>query len=160
MTPRLPARLRGLLSLIPDEAGCVADIGAGHGALSARLAQSGRRVIATEAKPGPYDELCRNLARWRVADRVDVRRGPGLSPLGPGEVDAAVVAGMGGHTVLAIAGGARSQGVGTLVLQCMQRHHLVEPWVEERGWAVLGRLDAHDGGRVYPTWLVQVAPAP
>lgn len=95
-----------------------------------------------------------------MADRVEVRQGPGLSPLGVGEVDAAVVAGMGGHTVLAIAGGARSQRVGTLVLQCMQRHDLVEPWVMERRYTVVDRIDARDAGRVYPTWLIQVAPAP
>ncbi len=58
--PRLPARLRALAALLPP--GAVADVGAGHGALALHLARGGRRVIATEARPLPFAELCRNLA--------------------------------------------------------------------------------------------------
>lgn len=158
MSPRLPLRLRELHALIPAEARSVADIGAGHGALSAWLARSPRRVIATEVKAGPYEELRRNLALWGLAGRVEVRHGSGLSPLGVGEVDTAVVAGMGAHTVLRIAGAAHSQRVATLVLQCMQHHDLVEPWISERGFTLLRRVDVIERARVYPTWLVGVAP--
>jgi len=158
VSPRLPARLRGLLPLVPVDSRCVADIGAGHGALSVWLLRPGRQVIATEAKPGPYDELRRTVARWDVSDLVDVRRGLGLEPIGVGEVDTAVVAGMGARTVTAIADSAAARGVRLLVLQCMQHHQLVEPWIEERGFTLLRRLDVTDRGRVYPTWLVRVAP--
>lgn len=158
MSPHLSARLLAVLPLVPEDSVCVADIGAGHGALSARLAQSGRRVIATEAKAGPCDELRRNLARWQLGDRVEVRQGPDLSPLGVGEVDTAIVAGMGARTVTAIAGSAAARRVRLLVLQCMQHHHLVEPWLEERGFTLLHRVDVTDRGRVYPTWLLRVAP--
>ena len=142
---------------MPSTAGAVADIGAGHGALSACLRLHVDRVIATEVADGPYNELCRNLSRWGAND-VDVRRGHGLDPLQPGEVDVVVVAGMGAHTMLAISESAPQKSLHTLILQCMQRSELVEPWLAARAWRVIARADVADGGRVYPSWLVRASP--
>ena len=155
--PRLPARLRGVLPLIPSAARRVADVGAGHGALSVHLLGRADVVIATEAPPGAYLELCANLARWHAAPPVEARRGDGLDPLAVGEVDAVVVAGMGAHRALGIAARAAEKRVRWLILQCMQRSHLVEPWVGRQGWAICRRSDVTDRGRVYATWLVEVA---
>ena len=157
VNPRLSPRLGALLELVPRHAHGVADVGAGHGALSAWLAWLEHRVIATEAGPGPFAELCANLERWQAG--VEVRQGAGLEPLSSGEVDTAVVAGMGARTMLAIADQAPDRGVRFLVLQCMQRRELVAPWIAERGFALLQFCDVHDHGRVYPAWLLRVAPA-
>ena len=157
VNPRLSPRLRGLLELVPRQAHRVADVGAGHGALSTWLARLGHRVIATEASPGPFAELCANLERWQAG--VEARQGAGLEPLATGEVDAAVVAGMGARTMLAIADQAPGRGVRFLVLQCMQRRELVAPWITDRGFTLLQFSDVHDHGRLYPAWLLDVAPA-
>jgi tRNA (adenine22-N1)-methyltransferase len=82
----------------------VADIGAGDGALALALAADGRRVIATEAQPGPYRRL---VARAGAA--VEVRFGWGLEPIRPGEVEMVAVAGMGERTILAILDRARDR---------------------------------------------------
>ncbi|HEX6538192.1 MAG TPA: tRNA (adenine(22)-N(1))-methyltransferase TrmK [Candidatus Dormibacteraeota bacterium] len=158
MSRRLPPRLEALLRLVPADANGVADVGAGHGALSAAQAQRGWRVIATEARPGPFDELRRNLARWNVSTLVDARQGSGLEPIAAGEVDTAIVAGMGGHTVLGIADGAAGRGIPRLLLQCMQRDELVAPWIAARGFAAVDRAEVTDRGRQYAAWLVRVAP--
>lgn len=152
--PRLPLRLRAVLDLLPPST-AVADIGAGHGALAAHLVARGvPRVIATEAGPGPFAELSGNLARFGVA--VEARLGEGMEPLAAGEVEGAVVAGMGARTLLRIAAGATERRLSWLVLQCVQDAELVEPWLQERGWRVLRRLDVVERGRRYPTWLVEV----
>jgi len=155
--PRLPARLRGLLRLLPDAARRVADVGAGHGALSVHLARRADLVIATELPPGAWLELSANLARWDASPPVEVRRGDGLEPIARGEVDAVVVAGMGAPRTLAIAAAATDKRARWLILQCMQRSQLVEPWVAARGWSLCHRVDIADRSRVYPTWLVEVA---
>lgn len=157
VNPRLSPRLRALLELVPAESEGVVDVGAGHGALSAWLARLGHRVIATEASAGPFAELCSNLERWHAA--VDTRQGDGLQPLAGGEVDTAVVAGMGARTMLAIAEHAPERGVRFLVLQCMQRRELVEPWIAARRFTLLRFTDVADHGRVYPAWLLDVAVA-
>jgi tRNA (adenine22-N1)-methyltransferase len=159
VTPRLPQRLRALIALVPAHTRGVADVGAGHGALSAWLALLGHRVIATEAGHGPFAELCANLARWQAAGRVEARQGHGLQPLCTGEVDTAIVAGMGARTMLGIADEAPERGVRFLVLQCMQRRELVAPWIAARGVAQLQFLEVQDHGRLYPVWLLDVATA-
>lgn len=157
MTAGLPERLRSVAALIPNRVAAVADVGAGHGALAAHLAsRAGVRVIATEASAGPLLELCRNLAAWGVEDRVEVRRGDGLDALGYGEVDVAVVAGMGAHTVLGIAADAHSRGIRRLILQCMQRDELVAPWLANRGWPVCASASCTQRGRRYTARLVEV----
>ena len=154
--PPLSARLRGVFDLVPAGTKRVADIGAGHGALSVHLRTAVKVVIATEAADGPYTELQRNLARWGALDQVETRRGSGLDPIAPDEVECAVIAGMGAHRALSIVDDAAGRGVRTLVMQCMQHAHLVEPWVVARGWRVVARAAPIDHGRAYPSVLVEV----
>jgi len=155
--PRLPARLRAVAALVPTAARRVADVGAGHGALSVHLSCRGAAVIAVESQTGPLAELRANLRSWDAASHVEVRHGDGLTALQPGEVDAVVVAGVGGGTALRIVAPSAAMQVRWLVLQCMQRGELVEPWLTSRRWTVLERRDVRDGRRTYPAWLVEVA---
>lgn len=158
MSPSLPPRLRSVATLLPATALAVADVGAGHGALAAHLAlHRGGRVIAIELSAGPLAELRHNLAAWHVADRVEVRCGDGLGTLRSGEVEVAVVAGMGARTALGIAAQALARGVRWLILQCMQRDHLVEPWLSARGWPVVARDVCLQRGRTYTARLIEVA---
>lgn len=160
--PRLPRRLRVLRDLLPP--GSVADIGAGHGALAAHLAAAGRRVVATEAQPGPLAELRANLDAWGAGDVVTARSGSGLEPLAPGEVDGAVAAGMGGHTLVSIAGAAPALGLRWVALQCVQRAEVLEAWLDgpaaEAGWRVLEAREVVERGRSYPTWVLAVGREP
>lgn len=154
--PPLPARLRPVLELVP-EAAAVADIGAGHGALAAHLAATGRRVIATELGAGAYAELCANLRRWGADEQVEARRGPEVEPLVDGEVDGIVVAGLGADTLLGIAAAAQRKRVAWLVLQCVQNPERVEPWLRAAGWRTLATATAEQRQRTYATWLVRPA---
>jgi tRNA (adenine22-N1)-methyltransferase len=153
----LGTRLRSAASLVPVSCRAVADVGAGHGALAATLALAGTsHVIATELPGGPLAELRRNLAAWALEDRVEVRCGAGLDPLARGEVDVVVVAGVGATTALRIARDAPGRGVRWLVLQCMQRDHLVEPWLAEQGWPIQASDLCVQRGRSYVARLVEV----
>ena len=157
MRPALPARLRSVASLLPAGAAAVADVGAGHGALSASLAWRGfAPVIATELSPGPLGELSANLRAWGVSGEVEVRCGRGLAPLHRGEVDVAVIAGLGANTVLDIAADAPVHGVRWLILQCMQRDQLVVPWLAQRRWSVLATDVCTQRRRTYTARLVEV----
>ena len=157
MTPRLPARLQAVAALVPAHAHSVADVGAGHGALSAHLVHMGvQRVIATEAAPGPLAELRRNLAAWGVTDHVEVRCGRNLDPLQGGEVEGVVVAGVSARTVIGTCEQATAKSVRWMLLQCMQGGDRIEPWLAEHGWELSGRRFALQRHHLYPTWLVMV----
>lgn len=155
--PRLGARLSVVLSLVPAQARSVADIGAGHGAFSARLAATGAvNVIATEAQAGPLSELRRNLDAWELQDRLDVRKGRGMEVLQPGDADCVVVAGVSARTALDVCAEAAEKRVRWMVIQCVQGQDQVEPWFADRAWRVLSRVDVQARRKRYPTWLVEV----
>ena len=154
-TPPLPRRLQGLLALLP-EAESVADVAAGHGRLAVHLAARSRRVIATEATDGPYDELCRNLERWQAEGRVEARRGSGLEPLAAGEVEGVVIAGLGARRLTQIAAQAPGRGLRWVALQCVQHPEELAGWVRVAGWRVAVETVCEQRGRAYATWVLEV----
>ena len=71
----------------------VAEIGAGAGAIARALASHHHTVIATDVSGHA-------AARLRRDDSfIDVRQGDGFRVLSPDEVDAVVIAGLGGHRI-------------------------------------------------------------
>jgi tRNA (adenine22-N1)-methyltransferase len=148
---RLSARLRHVFELVPVT-GAVADIGSGHGALAAALAARGQRVLATERTPRTEAGLRRDLARLGIP--VATRLGEGLAPLREGEVETAVIAGIGGRSLLRIL--ESSPWLPRwLVLQPAQDADLVEAWILARSWQAVA-TDAVERGRRYRTWRVEV----
>jgi tRNA (adenine22-N1)-methyltransferase len=146
-----------VVALLPHDARRVADVGAGHGALSAHLARrEGLAVVATEAKPGPFAELGRNLDAWDARDLLELRMGSGLDPLVPGEVDAVVVAGLSARTAISVCAQARRKRLRWMVIQCVQRPDQLQRWLAEQRWPVLARTEVEERRRSYTTWLVEV----
>jgi tRNA (adenine22-N1)-methyltransferase len=141
--------------MVPTE-GAVADIGSGHGALAAALAARGQRVLATERTAGRVESLQQDLARRGIP--VATRRGEGIAALRPGEVETAVIAGLGGRNLVAILE-ASSWLPHWLVLQPMQDADIVEGWIEARRWSSVA-AEAVERGRRYRAWRVEVPSAP
>lgn len=107
------ARLGALAAAVLPGRAC-ADIGTDGGALPLHLLASGRvpRAIGVDIAPAAL------AAAQARAPRLELRLGDGFSPLQPGEVATAVIAGMGGHRIAGIlaAGGAALRSVERLVL--------------------------------------------
>ena len=144
----LPRRLRAVAEAIPAGAS-VADIGCGDGQLTLHLRQREHRVVPTEHRPGPAAR-----ARERLGD---CRFGNGLEPIAPGEVDVAVIAGMGGNTIRGML--ERQPGVARaferLVLQPQQRVAELRSWLEEAGYDLLAEHEAVDRRRPYTVLVVR-----
>ncbi len=81
----------------------VADVGTGDALLACHLVRTGRarRVIATDARPGPLEQARAVVAGAGLAGSVELRLGEGLAALRPGEAETAVLAGMGARTLVA-----------------------------------------------------------
>lgn len=76
----------------------VADIGTDHGYVPIYLHKTGKisRAIACDVRRGPLQRAQENIRQYSCEDSVETRLGSGLEPLQPGEVETAVIAGMGG----------------------------------------------------------------
>ena len=162
MPPSLPtarARLHAVAEAVP-EGSRVADIGSDHGRLPRLLIHSGRAVwcVATEYGAGPARRLSEAVAVCPESDRIDVRRGAGLDPLGPADrLDVLVLSGMGGVTMLSILDRSRLRilGVERLVLQPQSSWAGLRAGLEDRGWCVCAERLVRDRGRFYTVMLAQ-----
>jgi tRNA (adenine22-N1)-methyltransferase len=149
------ARLRAVVAAIPEDAGSVADVGAGDGQLARHLSASGRRVVASERLPGPFQRL------QASSPGLDCRLGDGLSVLRRAEVECVVIAGLGGRTIAgvlrdALAGSpALVAALRCLVLQPQQRAGDLVEWLRAAGFRHLASAEASDRGRSYTVLVVQ-----
>ncbi len=149
---KLSKRLATIAALVPP-GGRLADIGTDHAYLPVYLVTEGivPSAVAGEVHEGPFRSAAEALAGVGLADRIDLRFGDGLAVLAPGEVDTAVIAGMGGATIVEILA-ARPEvtaALSCLVLQPMQGAGLVRRWLATAGWRLAAEALVEEDGRLY-----------
>ncbi len=151
-TARLSLRLRAIASLVPVGAS-MADIGTDHGRLPIALLASGlvRRAIGVDRRAAPLAVADANRALLPAAATLELRLGDGLSVLQPGEVSAAVLAGMGRRSMERILGASDPDALGIrwLILQPERDPWLLRAWLAGAGWRIDDEVLVADGGRVY-----------
>lgn len=90
-------RLLAVANLVP-EGYKIADIGTDHGYLPIHLIKEGQieAAVAGDVNEGPLASARRSVAAAGLKDKITTRLGSGLEILQPGEVDLAIMCGMGG----------------------------------------------------------------
>lgn len=140
------------------ESETVADVGCGDGDLSLLLAQRGKKVIAVEYGDGPFARLKTRLASY---DRIEIRQGDGLTPIGFAEVDTAVIAGMGGQTILGILErGGYEKALKKLVISPHTDWMEVRLAIMQRGWHLTWEDMVYDRSHFYVVMVWQKGDAP
>ena len=96
---KLTNRLNAVVGLVTGKA--VADVGCDHGKVPIKLILDCKcsKVIASDVNKGPVDACRKNVAKFGLSDKIDVRCGSGISTLEVSEVDTVVIAGMGGELI-------------------------------------------------------------
>ena len=96
---KLSTRLEMIASLVPNGVNC-ADIGADHGYLIIELFNRGiiNNGYACENKLGPYTRLKNNIIKVGLLDKIVPELSSGIRTL-PNDINAVIIAGMGGDTV-------------------------------------------------------------
>ncbi len=154
----LEPRLMAVAGFVPAGR-VVADIGADHAYLGIWLVLRGRvpKVVATEASAGPAQRALKNIRRYGVEDRVEVRVGSGLGVLCPGEAEVLVMAGMGGQTMISIleSGGRVLEASKRLVLQPMTGAGKLRKWLVSKGFRFLDEVLVEEKGRFYEVICVE-----
>jgi tRNA (adenine22-N1)-methyltransferase len=108
-------------------------------------------VIASERGSEPFARLV------AAAADLDCRRGEGLEVLAPGEVEGAVVAGMGGHTIIRLLAAAPevATAMDWLVLQPQQHPAALREWLAAAGWSECSARVARQGRHSYTVLVVK-----
>ncbi len=99
---KLSKRMETFAHMVDEER--VADIGCDHAFVSMYLIKTGRakKVIAMDVKKGPLHIARDNINSHCMGDIIETRLSNGFDKLSVGEVDCAIIAGMGGELMVDI----------------------------------------------------------
>lgn len=161
--PELSPRLRMVGNLVPEGAR-LADIGTDHAYLPAALLLEGKipRAIAADLRPGPLDRARATAHQYGCTGQMEFRLCDGLSGIRPEEVDAVVIAGMGGETIASIlerAPWVRGSGA-ALILQPMSAQPELRRWLWRNGYGIAREKLCREGEKLYVALLVSDRPGP
>ena len=100
----LSKRMEAVVNMISPQSFTIADVGCDHAYVSIALMQRriAKKVIAMDVRTGPLDIARKNIKEAGYTNEIDLRLGDGLERLNPGEVDAIIIAGMGGLLIKGI----------------------------------------------------------
>lgn len=154
----LSPRLRMAAELVPEGAR-LADVGTDHAYLPAALILEGKIpfAIAADLRQGPLARARETVRSCGLGGKVTFRLCDGLRGIRPDEVDAVVIAGMGGETIagiLAAAPWTREQDL-PLVLQPMSSMPELRSWLGENGYRIIEEKLAREGDTLYTAFAVR-----
>ena len=136
----------------------VADIGTDHGYIPIYLAgQGSRKIIAMDINAGPLQRAEDHVRLHRLEALIETRISDGLQALKPGEVQAVVLAGMGGALVLKILADspAVTAKVEEFILQPQSEIAKVRAWLWQQGFIVQAEDMVKEDGKYYPVMYVR-----
>lgn len=154
---KLSKRLTEIVNLIECDMK-VADIGTDHGYIPIYLIQNNISdfVIASDINKGPIEILLKNLKENNIENGVYERIGEGLKVLKVGEVDIAVIAGMGGNLISNIIDESLeiSKNLKYMILQPAQYPEVLRKYLYENGFEILKETLTLDANKYYYTMKV------
>ena len=171
---KLTDRLAAAVSLIPQGA-VIADIGTDHAYIPVSVCQSGHcpSAIAADIVPGPLAAAVAHVRGAGLTDRIDCRLGDGLTCIQAGEVDGAVICGLGGPLMVKILQNSYEvwQSLHFAVLQPQSEAGILRRYLYQHGWHIEDERLVIDDGRFYemmravpgqadalPDWLYDIGP--
>lgn len=161
-TMELSARLQTVATLVPPQLK-IADIGTDHAYLPVYLVQKGIALsaIASDNKVGPCQAALKTIAEQHLLEKINVRLGEGLATLKPQEVDAIIIAGMGGLTILSILNAhpeILTAGLKAIIVQPQTDAELVRQWAEKNKWGIVAEELAEEGDKLYEMFRLEPDP--
>ncbi len=151
---KLSKRLAAVLELIPT-ADCIADVGTDHGYLAVALIKEKKahRVIAIDVHKGPLSSAQAYIKSENLEEQIECRLSDGLQQTSVGELDGAVLCGMGGFLMKNII----SEGpekLGFYVLQPQNGQAELRQYMVAKGYSIIKEELVEDMGKLYEYMLV------
>ena len=137
----------------------LADVGTDHGYIPIYLLQQEKipSAIAMDINEGPLERAKEHIALYGLQAYIQTRLSDGVAALKPGEVEAVLIAGMGGGLVMHILkdGAKACQSAKELILQPQSEIERVREFLREEGYTILAEDMVYEDGKFYPMMKVQ-----
>lgn len=136
------------------------DVGTDHGYIPIYVIKNGicKSAIASDINKDPLDKAKLNAIFEEVDEKIDTRLGGGLSTVEANEVDACVIAGMGGNLIRDIleADKEKVKGFKFLILQPAQNPEVLREYLYTNGYEVIEEDLCIDEDKYYELFKVRV----
>ena len=144
----LTPRLHMIADLVPACAS-VCDIGTDHAYVAIYLAKKGvaKKIIAADIKKGPLMQAEKNIALFEAMDKVETRLSNGFEKISYGEVECAIIAGMGGETIAEIL--EKEKGCKYFVLQMQTGHSFLREYLMKNGYVICDEAVCREERKMY-----------
>ena len=137
----------------------IADIGTDHAYVPIYLAQNNitKKAIATDLKEGPLKIAKKNIEKYNLSDKIELRLGSGINPLKQGEASSIIIAGMGGELIINILSEniEKAYSAEYLVLQPMNSQNMLRKWLSENNFSLVKEDISIEGFKVYNLIVVR-----
>ena len=137
----------------------LADVGTDHGYIPIYLLQQEKipSAIAMDINEGPLERAKEHIALYGLQAYIQTRLSDGVAALKPGEVEAVLIAGMGGGLVIHILqdGEQVCRTAKELILQPQSEIERVREFLREEGYTILAEDMVYEDGKFYPMMKVQ-----
>ncbi|WAM30793.1 tRNA (adenine(22)-N(1))-methyltransferase [Caldicellulosiruptor naganoensis] len=143
-------RIETILKVL-EKCNTLADIGCDHGyvAVEAIKREVAKKAFAVDINPNPLQKAIELSKKEGVFEKIEFFVGNGFEPIRE-PVDQAVIAGMGGDTILSILSSAKDKVKNTkLVLQPMKDIELLRRWLFENGFDISEEIIVNDKEKFY-----------
>lgn len=149
---KLTNRLQKIADLIDKEAK-VADIGTDHGYLPVYLIEKKMidKAIAADINKLPLENAKAIIKEYKYEDKIETRLGSGLEVLKIGEIDTAIIAGMGGVLITELLNEnlELTKSIDTFVLQPMVDSDELRKYLIENNFVIVDETIAIEDKRYY-----------
>ena len=137
----------------------LADIGTDHAYIPIYLTQQKKieKAVALDVNEGPLERATEHISENHLGDQIETRLSNGFQALKPGEVQSAVIAGMGGGLVIRILteGEEVVRQLEECILQPQSEIEKVRAFLLESGYKFLEEDMVCEDGKYYPMMKVK-----
>lgn len=148
----LSIRLKTIASMI-EECNSVVDVGTDHGYVPIYLVKNSiiESAIASDINKGPVEKATNNVLSNNVSNQISCRLGSGLSTVKKGEVQVAIIAGMGGNLIRDILEADLKvvKELKYMILQPVQNAEVLREYLYSTGYDILDEEICMDDGKFY-----------
>jgi tRNA (adenine22-N1)-methyltransferase len=148
----LTGRLLSIYNKIPS-CNIVCDIGTDHGYIPIELIVNRKcsKVIASDIVKGPLRVAEKNIKKFNLQDKIELRHGNGIMPISLWEIDVVVIAGMGGELIGRILSDSfeKAKKANLIILQPMNRVEELRKYLYKSGFDILDEELASECGKIY-----------
>ena len=151
----LSKRLEQVATMIPP-CQTVADVGTDHGFLAVALIEKeiAGQVIAIDVNRGPLESAKRFVKERRLENHIECRLGDGLAVTTAGEIDCAVICGMGGELMQHIIS-VGPELLQTYVVQPQSHREELKKFLVAQGYGITDEQCLQEGKQYYDIWVVE-----